>query len=78
MNHNVIVYIYPLNDYRELDSYEELCIYANGSTITSFSRELNLTGVIYLSIYVSFFKLSSSVCSYLSARITPTTTAATE
>ena len=35
-----IVYIYPLNGYRELDSYEEPCMYANGNTITSFAREL--------------------------------------
>ena len=41
----VIIYIYPLNGYRELDSYEEPCIYANGKTITSFARELNPKGV---------------------------------
>ena len=51
----VIVYIYPLNGYRELDSYEEPCIYANGNTFTSFARELNPTGVgehIYIYIYI--------------------------
>ena len=48
----VIVYIYLLNGYRELDSYEEPCIYANGNTITSFARELNPTGVgEYIYIY---------------------------
>ena len=41
----VIVYIFPLNGYRELDSYEEPCIHANGNAITSFARELNPTGV---------------------------------
>ena len=40
-----IVYIHPLNSYRELNSYEEPCIDANGNAITSFARELNPTGV---------------------------------
>ena len=49
----VIVYIYPLNGYRELDSFEEPCIYANGNTITSFARELNPTEVgEYIYIYI--------------------------
>ena len=46
----VIVYLYPLNGYRELDSYEEPYI-----TFTSFDRELNPTGVgehIYIYIYI--------------------------
>ena len=50
----VIVYIFPLNGYRELNSYEEPCIYANGNTVTSFARELNPTGVgdhIYIVIH---------------------------
>ena len=58
MNHN-IVYIDPLNGYRELNSYEEPCIDANGNAITSFARELNPTGagehihiVIYIYIYI--------------------------
>ena len=41
----LLFYIYPLNGYREVDSYEETCIYANGNTITSFARELNPMGV---------------------------------
>ena len=45
MNHICFVYIYPLNGYRELNSYEEPCIYANGNAITSFARELNPTRV---------------------------------
>ena len=47
-----------LNGYRELDSYEELCIYANGNTITSFAREVNPTGVgehIYIYIYIYIY-----------------------
>ena len=54
----VIVYIYQLNDYRELDSYEEPFIYTNGNTITSFARELNPTGVgehIYIYIYIYIY-----------------------
>ena len=54
----IIVYIYPLNGYRELDSYEEPCIYANGNTITSFARELNPTVVgeyIYIYIYIYIY-----------------------
>ena len=35
--------MFPLNGYRELDSYEKPGIYANGNTITSFTSELNTT-----------------------------------
>ena len=59
--HKLYIYIYchpricfVLNGYRELDLYEEPCIYVNGNTITSFARELNPTGVgehIYIYIY---------------------------
>ena len=45
----VFVYIYPLNGYRELDSYEEPC-FMLGATITSFARELNPI-YIYISGY---------------------------
>ena len=41
-----------LNSYRELDSYEEPCIYANGNTITSFARELS---PIYMYIYTYIY-----------------------
>ena len=47
--------MYPLNGYRELDSYEEPCIYANGNRINSFARELNPRRVgehIYIYIYI--------------------------
>ena len=51
----LLFYIYPLNGYQELDSYEEPCIYANGNTFISLARELNPTGVgeyIYIYIYI--------------------------
>ena len=52
----LLFYIYLLNGYRELDSYEEPCVYANGNTITSFARELNPI-YIYIVIHrqISFF-----------------------
>ena len=46
----LLFYIYPLNSYREFNSYEESCIYANGNTITSFAREL-----IYIYIYIYIY-----------------------
>ena len=56
-----IVYIYLLNGYRELNSSEEPCIYANDNAITSFARELNSTvvgGIYILSIYnLQFLRL---------------------
>ena len=60
----VIVYINPLNGYRELHLYEEPCIYANGNTITSFARELNPTGVReYIYIYIV---INRQICFVLS------------
>ena len=66
----IIVYIYPLNGYRGLDSYEEPCIYANGNTITSFARELNPTVVgEYIYIYI-FIVIHRQICFVLSELIT--------
>ena len=62
----IIVYIYPLNGYRELDSYEKPRIYANGNTITSFARELNPTGLgehIYIVIHRQIFFVLSELIS---------------
>ena len=57
----VIVYIFPLNGYWELESNEEPCIYANGKTITSFAWELNPTGVgEHIYIYIYIYILSST------------------
>ena len=66
----VIVYIYPLNGYRELDSYEEPCIYTDGNTITSFARELNPTGVgehiyIYIVIHIIYIYIYMHICTYV-------------
>ena len=44
MYHICFVYIYPLNGYRELNSFEEPC-FTLVATITSFARELKPTGV---------------------------------
>ena len=44
MYHNCFVYIYPLNSYRELNSFEEPC-FTLVANITSLARELNPTGV---------------------------------
>ena len=59
----LLFYIYTLNGYGEIDSYEEPCIYANGNTITSFARELKSIGVgehIYIYIYIYIYILSST------------------
>ena len=71
MYHICFVYIYPLNGYRELNSFEEPC-FMLVAIITPFTRELNPTGVgehiychpqtdcfiVYIYIYIS----SSSSC----------------
>ena len=41
----VLVYIYPLNSYRELDSYEEHCITLVANLLLPSLGELNPTGV---------------------------------
>ena len=57
----VLFYIYPLNGYRELNSFEEPC-FTLVATITSLTRELNPTGVgehIYIYIYMKIIEKSS-------------------
>ena len=44
MYHLCFVYTYPFNGYRELNLFKESCL-TQVATITSFGRELNLTGV---------------------------------
>ena len=57
MYHISFVYIYLLNDYQELNSFEEPC-FTLVATITSLARELNPTGVgehIYIYIYIYIY-----------------------
>ena len=51
MYHICSVYIYPLNGYQELNSFEEPC-FTLVATITSFAREINLYIYIYMYIYI--------------------------
>ena len=57
-------YIYLLNDYRELNSYEEPCI-TLVETITSLARELNPTGVGGAYIYI-YIVIHRQICFVLS------------
>ena len=57
MYHICFVYIYPHNGYWELKSFKEPCL-TQVATITSFTRELNLMGVVeHIVIYRQTFSL---------------------
>ncbi len=59
MYHIGFVYINPLNGYRELNSYKELC-FTLLATITSLARELIPTGV---GEHIYFHPQTAGLCS---------------